>query len=85
MTDKQTPEALRQLVTDTRAKIHAQFGTQSHARHRASGKLVYIVQPYLHESTLVPHVLYHEIDDSIPWGRPLDEFLERFEPGVKHD
>ena len=52
-------------------------------RHKKTGNLYYVLSLNINESDYVVQVQYEPInatDADPPWLRPLDSFLDRFEP-----
>ena len=75
------------LSTDTLLGLIAQaeekVPVDSLHRHKKSGAEYYVMQYSFIEATMELHVLYYSPNgdaSAINFSRPLDEFLEKFEP-----
>jgi hypothetical protein len=75
VSDKAPGAHLREKLAPWEAKVPV----GSRWRHRRSGRLVVVACLALLEATLAPVVVYREDETLIPFIRPTEEFLERFE------
>lgn len=75
MGDKLNKEELSKIIGQAQRKLES-----INYKNKKSGALYTVTKIVLREVDCIPMVEYFEPDNwAIPWVRPLDEFLEKFE------